>query len=310
MNQQRIVIAGGSGFIGRALAREFSARDFEVVILTRTPLDRAVGVRELVWDGKNPGAWMTALDGAEAVINLTGKSINCPHTPENVRELTASRVDSVNAIAGALRPIKSPPRVWVQASATGFYGDTGDCVCDENAPAGKNTLAEICRQWEAAFAAANVSKTRKVTLRIGFVLGRDGGALPVLGKITRWFLGGTVGRGRQYISWIHLTDLVQMFVAGVKQNHLAGSFNAVAPEALTNAEFMSELRRVHHRPWSPPAPAFAVRLGARLRGSEASLALVSQRCVPRRFLDMKFSYQFPQLRGALENLCGRHSDKI
>ena len=303
MNQKRIVIAGGSGFIGRALARDFSVCGFEVLILTRTPHARADGIREIEWDGKHVGEWIATLDGAEAVINLTGKNINCPHTPANGRALTASRVDSVNALAAALLQVKIPPRVWVQASATGFYGDTGDQAGIENSPAGQNLLAEICQSWEAAFAVAKAPLTRKVTLRIGFVLGRDGGALPVLSKITRWFLGGAVGSGRQYISWIHLTDLVQMFATVVKRDNLAGTFNAVGPEAVTNEEFMRELRRVWHRPGRPPAPEFAVRLGAWLMGSEPTLALASSRCIPAKFLELEFPFQFPHLRAALENLC-------
>src|ERR1039457_7058128 len=248
---------------------------------------------------------MQFLDGADAVVNLTGKNINCPHTPENLREIIASRVNSVNAIAAAIGKVEKPPRVWVQASATGFYGDTGDIACDESAPAGSNALAQICRQWEAACAAANVPQTRKVTLRIGFVLGRDGGALPVLSKLTKCFLGGAVGNGRQFISWIHLADLVQMFVASIENENLAGTFNAVAPDAVTNAEFMRELRRALHRPWSPPAPVFAVKIGSRLMGSEASLALVSQRCAPKNFLAMGFEFQFSNLRAALENFYPR-----
>ena len=130
VNQKRIVIAGGSGFIGRALAREFSTRGFEVVVLTRSPRQRADGVREAAWDGEQAGEWISFLDGAEAVINLAGKNINCPHTPENLRGITASRVNSVNAIAAAIGKIQTPPRVWVQASAVGFYGDTGDAACN------------------------------------------------------------------------------------------------------------------------------------------------------------------------------------
>jgi hypothetical protein len=300
---KRIVIAGGSGFIGRALTTEFSARGFEVVVLTRSPRQRADGVREAAWDGATVGDWIQFLDGAKAVINLAGKNINCPHTPENLRGLTASRVNSVNAIAAALGKVVKPPCVWVQASATGFYGDTGDIPCDEAAPASRNALAEICRQWEAAGAAAKVPPVRMVVLRIGFVLGRDGGALPVLSKLTKWFLGGAAGSGRQYVSWIHLADLVRMFVAAVEQETWSGIFNAVAPGAVTNAEFMRDLRRVLHRPWSPPAPEFAVRLGSRLIGSEATLALVSQRCAPKRFLAAGFEFQFPELAAALENLC-------
>ncbi len=301
--KQKIILAGGSGLIGGALAREFSARGFQVVVLTRSPKARADGVAEIFWDAKIVDDWAAQLDGAAAIINLTGKNINCPHTAENLRSITASRVNSVNALAAAIAKIKSPPRVWVQASATGFYGDTGDTLCDESAPSGRDALSNICRDWENSFAAATLPTTRKVTLRIGFVLGRESGALPVLSKLTKLFLGGAVGSGRQYISWIHLADLVQMFVAAVEDEKFSGTFNAVAPNAVTNAEFMRELRHVLHRPWSPPAPEFAVKLGARLMGSEPSLALVSQRCAPNFFLDAGFEFQFPGLRGALENLC-------
>lgn len=303
MSSKRIVIAGGSGFIGRALAKEFAARQFEVVVLTRTPRQRADGIREVAWDGKNPGAWVAHLDGAEAVINLTGKNINCPHTPKNIFRITASRVNSVNAIADALKRAKVPPRVWVQASATGFYGDTGSFSRAENFPSGDNALAEICRQWEAAFDSASTPQTRKVVLRIGNVLGQEGGVLPVLSRLVKFYLGGAAGNGRQYISWIHLADLVQMFVNVVNRNSLSGTFNAVAPGAVTNAEFMRELRRVLGRPWSPPAPKFAIYIGAWLFGSDPTLVLVSQRCSVDKFLEVDFKFQFPQLRVALENLC-------
>jgi len=214
-------------------------------------------------------------------------------------------VDSASAIATAIAQLARPPRVWVQASAIGYYGDTRDVACDESVPNGTDNLANICRQWEAACAAATLPQTRKIILRIGFVLGRESGALPVLARLTKCFLGGAVGNGRQYISWIHLADLVALFVAAVENENLSGTFNAVAPNAVTNAEFMRELRRVLHRPWSPPAPAFAVKLGAKLMGSEPSLALISQQCVPKRITEAGFEFQFPQLRGALENLCAK-----
>ena len=305
MSQKRIVIAGGSGFIGTALAREFARRGFEIVVLTRSPRARTDGAREVAWDSESVGAWAAELENAEAVINLTGKNINCPHTPENLRGITASRVNSVNALAAAITTTRTPPRAWVQASATGFYGDTADKLCDESAPNSGDALSKICRDWEAACAAATVPQTRKVTLRIGFVLGRESGALPVLARLTKFFLGGAVGSGKQFISWIHLTDLVQMFVAAVEDEKFSGTFNAVAPKAVTNTEFMRELRRALHRPWSPPAPVFAVKLGARLMGSEPSLALVSQRCAPKKFLEAGFKFQFAELAPALKDLAGK-----
>ncbi len=303
MKKKRIVIAGGSGFIGTALAKELTGRDYEVIVLTRSPSERGDGIQEVEWDGEHLGEWIKLLDGAAAVINLTGKNINCPHTPENLRALTSSRVNSVNAIAAAILHVKTPPRIWIQASAIGFYGDTHDVLCDENSSAGNDSLAEICKQWESAFASAETPATRKVLLRIGFVLGREGGALPVLAKLTKCFLGGSVGSGRQFISWIHLADLTRMFVAAIEREELSGTFNAVAPKPVTNKEFMRELRRALHRPWSPPAPEFAVRLGARLMGSEPSLALAGQRCAPKRFLAAGFEFEFSELRTALENLC-------
>jgi len=211
-------------------------------------------------------------------------------------------VDSVNVIAAAIAQAATPPPVWVQASATGFYGDTGDKACDESAPNGTGSLAEICRAWETA-GAVELPQTRKVVLRIGFVLGPGGGAFPVLARLTKFFLGGAAGNGKQFISWIHLRDLVGIFQTAVEDENYSGTFNAVAPNPVTNAEFMRELRLVLDRPWSPPAPAFAVKLGARLMGSEASLALTSQRCVPKRLAAAGFAFRFTELRPTLEDLC-------
>jgi len=304
MNKKRVVLAGGTGFIGRALAKELLARNYEVVVLTRSPRRQAGSIEEILWDGKNSGEWMQSLDGAEAVVNLAGRNIKCRFTPENLRELKASRVDAVLAIADAMGGLTRPPRVWVQAGAVGFYGDPKDRWCDENSPAGNDPLAGICQPWEAAFNSASAPKTRRVLLRIGFVLGRDGGALPVLAGLARCFLGGSVGGGKQFISWIHVEDLIRMFIAAIERDELAGTFNAAGPNPVTNREFMRELRRALHRPWSPPAPAWAVKLGSRLMGAEPSLALAGCRVAPKRFLETGFKFQFPELPGALKNLFG------
>jgi uncharacterized protein len=302
MNKKRIVIAGGSGFIGTALAAEWLSRNGEVVVLTRSPRQREDSVTEVEWDGVHLGEWIMHLDGAEAVVNLAGKNIKCRHTPENVRELTESRVNAVRTIAQAFDHVKTPPRAWVQASAIGFYGDSGDRVCDENSVNGKDTLADICRQWENAYHAAYVPKTRKIMLRIGVVLGRDDGALPVLARMTRWFLGGSAGDGRQYISWIHIGDLTRIFCESILRQDWVGTFNAVGPKPMTNEEFMRELRRALHRPWSPAAPAFAVKLGAWLMGMEPSLALAGCRVTPKRLAEMSYPFQFPELNVALKDL--------
>jgi uncharacterized protein (TIGR01777 family) len=301
MSKKRVVLAGGSGFLGRALAKELLARNYEVVVLTRTPQLRS-GAKEMAWDGKTSGEWIEFLDGAEAVINLAGRNIKCRYTPENLRELTASRVDSVLAIAAAMGRVERPPRVWVQAGAVGFYGDPKDRLCDETSPAGSDTLAGVCQLWESAFNSALVPQTHRVLLRIGFVLGRDGGALPVLAGLTKWFLGGTVGNGQQFISWIHVGDLSRMFIEAIERDELSGTFNAVGPTPVMNREFMRELRRALHRPWSPPAPEWAVKFGSRLMGTEPSLALAGCRVMPKRFLEAGFQFKFAELRSALEDI--------
>jgi hypothetical protein len=301
MSMKRIVLAGGSGFIGRALAKALLVRGYQVVVLTRTP-GQGSGFLEAEWDGAHVGEWIQHLNGAEAVVNLAGRNVNCPHTQENIGEIMESRVNSVRAIALAFQHIKVPPRVWVQAGAVGFYGDTKDCLCDESSPVGTNALAGVCKIWEDAFNAVEAPKTRKVLLRIGFVLGRDGGALPVLSEFTNRFLGGSVGGGKQFISWIHIADLTRMFVESIERENLSGTYNAVGLNPEMNRFFMRELRHVLHRPWSPPVPAFVVRLAARWMKSEPSLALASQCCAPIRFLEAGFEYQFPKLRPALKDI--------
>ena len=300
--KKRMVIAGGSGFIGSALTADWLARGGEAVVLTRSPRQRNDGAIEIQWDGIHIGEWIQYLNGAEAVVGLAGKNINCRHTPEAVQQLTESRVSAVETIAAAIAHVTKPPRAWVQAGAIGFYGNRGDTILDEHSSNGDGTLAGICRQWEGAFESASVPQSRKVLLRIGVVLGPNGGALPVLARLTRWFLGGQAGNGKQFISWIHLADLTRMFSDSVNREDLAGTFNAVAPAPVTNKEFMRQLRRTLHRPWSPPVPGLAVKLGAWVTGTEASLALDGCRVLPKRFQEAGFQFRFPELIDALKEI--------
>jgi uncharacterized protein (TIGR01777 family) len=301
--RSRIVIAGGSGFIGQALATRFIEQRHDIVVLTRNAGARTDGVREVVWDGRTPGDWATELDGAAAVINLTGKSVNSRHTDKNRREIISSRVDSVRAIASAIAASDAPPPVWVQASAVGIYGNAGDALCDESAPHGSDFMAEVCEQWEEAFRTALTPATRGVVLRFGVVLGREGGALPMLARLARLGLGGTVGSGRQYISWIHRDDVVAV-VQRALGSRMVGPYNACNHVPETNASFMKRLRKTVHRPWSPPAPAFAVKLGSYVIGVEPSVALGGQRCIPRRLDEEGFVFRHENLSESLARLIG------
>ncbi len=298
----RIVLAGGSGFIGQSLSPPLVSKNYEIVVLTRGKSNHHGRIREAHWDGKKLGEWTQFVNGALGLVNLTGRSINTRHTPEHRREIIDSRVDSVRILGEAIGRCMQPPKVFVQLAGVGIYGDKGGRICDETTAPGDDFVSEVCKKWETAFDSVDSPNTRKVLLRLGVVLGRNGGFLHLLSRLTRWFLGGQVGEGRQYISWIHIADLSRMILQAIDQEQLTGVFNATAPNPVTNAELMRELRRALHRPWSPPVPEFAARIGSWLMGTEASLALVSQRCVPKRFLEKNFEFEFPNLREALANI--------
>ncbi len=305
----KVVLAGGSGFLGRALGRRLAADGWEVVVLTRdvdkTPPPDGTAFRAVAWNGETGGAWATELEGAAAVVNFAGRSVNCVHTLENSREILESRLRSVAALGKGWSRAKNPPPVWVQCSATGYYGNAGDRFCDESLEPGPGFLAEVCRRWEESFQALELPGVRRVVLRLGVVLDAEQGALPPLVRLTRRFLGGPAGSGRQYISWVHREDAVAAFVAALARPELAGVFNLCAPAPVTNAEFMRALRRALGRPWSPAAPEFAIRLLAGpLMGVDPNLALHGQRCAPQRLLAAGFSFGHPALGPALGDLLG------
>lgn len=303
---RKVILAGGSGLVGRALARTLQAGGWEPVVLTRSPRPEAK-IREVAWNGETGGPWTAELAGAEAIVNLAGSSIDCVHTLAASREIRESRLNAVHALGKALAKTKSPPSVWVQASAVGYYGRSGGALCDEQTPAGQDFLAAVCRDWEAAMQTACPAATRAVVLRFGVVLSRQGGAYPVLARLTRNFLGGTAGPGTQGISWVHLDDVTQALRQGLARDDLAGAYNVCSPRPATNAEFMAALRRSLGRPWAPPAPAFAVRLAAtHLLKTDPSLVLGGRRCVPSRLLAQGFRFEFADLEPALHDLANPH----
>ena len=300
-----IVLAGGSGFLGRALAGELVTAGHTVVILSRSSEHPdAERVQHRVWDGKNLGDWAEALEGAYAIVNLTGKSVDCRYTDENKREILASRLNSVHALGLALAALSRPPRVFVQAASLAIYGSPGDTICDEHASLAEGFSPQVCKEWEARALSLDSTGLRKVVLRIGFALGEQGGALGKLAGLTRAFLGGTVGDGRQYISWIHIDDLNAIFIRALFDAGMSGIYNATGPTPVTNAAFMQGLRATLHRPWSPPTPAWAVQIGARLMGTEPELALGGRRCVPARLQSEGFAFRHDELAPALRAIYG------
>lgn len=309
---QKAILAGGSGLLGHALARRLAARGWEVVILTRdadrvAPAASGTGViRAVQWDGEKGGKWTAELEGAAALVNLAGRSINCVFTLENSREILESRLNAVRALGKALAKCKQPPAVWVQASAVGLYGTAGDGVCDENTPPARDFLAEVCRQWEEAARAACPPATRQVLLRLGVVLDRSGGAYPVLARLVRRYLGGTAGSGLQGFSWVHSDDVMLAFQQALLVGTMTGAYNVCAPRPVTNAGLMKALRHSLHRPWVPAAPAFVVRWAAvNVMHMDPTLVLGGRPCAPTRLQAEGFRFEFPELDTALRDLAGK-----
>lgn len=217
---KKVILAGGSGMLGRALTERLLASGFQVVILSRSsrppqePCSRSASeaLRYELWDAKNLGSWKKTLEEALAIVNLSGKSVDCRYTESNQRELLSSRVDSVQVLLKAVRACTVPPRALVQASALGVYGDCGEEICDEGSSTGQGFSADLCQQWEAALNQAPPAGLRLVILRLGIVLGLQGGALSKLTRMVRCFVGGAAGDGRQYVSWLHSDDLLDIFL--------------------------------------------------------------------------------------------------
>ena len=306
---QKAVLAGGSGFLGRALTRRLVADGWEVIVLSREPdkfPPRDGTVRAVQWNGETAGACRKELEGAAALVNFSGRSINCVHTLEHSREILDSRVAAVAALGRAVALAKAPPPVWVQCSAAGYYGNAGDRFCEESLPPGPGFLAEVCRLWEESFAALELPGMRRVVLRLGPVLDGQHGPLPPMLGLAREFLGGAAGTGRQYLSWLHRDDAVEIFVAALTRPEVAGTYNACAPGPVTNMEFMRELRTAVGRPWCPPAPEFVVRLVAEnYFKTDGNLVLHGQRLLPARLQAAGFAFKYGKLSAALADLLGK-----
>lgn len=299
----RIVLAGGTGFLGKRLQRALSSAGYEVTVLTRRPETVAAPARGVAWNPQIFGTWTKELDGAYAVINLAGRNVNCRHTKANRTEIRKSRINSVRALAEAIRRCAAPPEVWVQAGSLAIHGDAGPLWCDESAPAGTGFGTEVCRQWEDTFFKTPLPGTvRRVMLRIGLVLGNHGGTLPVLAGLAKFFAGAPAGKGKQFVSWLHAHDMDRIFLHALTESNLSGVVQACTAGAVTNAEFMAELRSLYRRPWMPPLPSLLVKAAAWCLNSHGSLALTGCRGLPGRLMETGFRFDYPALGPALDEL--------
>ncbi|RMI09271.1 MAG: TIGR01777 family protein [Calditrichaeota bacterium] len=303
----KILITGATGFIGRHLGAFYREQGAEVVALSRNPHHAqqmlGEGIRTLAWDGRRVGEWGKVVAEVDAIIHLAGENVAARYWTKGFKQrIRDSRVHSAAAMAEAIRRASPRPRVFLQASATGFYGHRGEEELDEMAPVGEGFLAGVVRQWEAVTAPVDEMGVRRVVTRFGVVLGRKMGMLGKLELPFRLFLGGYPGDGRQWLSWIHIADVVQGIDFLLRKEAAEGVYNFTTPHPVRMKTFCRELAKVLHRPCWAPQPEFLLKLIFREMARE--MLLVSQKVYPRRLMEEGFSFRFPRLSEALRDLLG------
>lgn len=306
---KRIVIAGGSGFLGLALAESLQKDGAAVTLLSRNKPADLAGSTHVSWDGRSNGAWQDCLDGADGLVNLAGRSVDCIKTPDHRDEIHRSRVESTRALGRAMVAIKSPPPVWVQMSTAHIYGDPPTAVCTEDSEYGTGLAPDVGKAWEHAFYESVLPEQRAVVFRTGFVLGRDrgagAGALGKLGWLARLGLGGTVGSGTQGMSWIHEDDMNGLFKRGLFDDSMKGTYIASAPNPVSQKEFMQQLRSAVGMPFGLPAYEWMVRIAAPLiLRTDPDLALYGRYVTSSKLAEDGFPFKFPTLRDAFRDLYG------
>ncbi len=313
---KRIVLAGGSGLLGRMLAQYLGVKGYEIVVLSRSPenyvtaknAESAKKVKVLQWDARTVGEWVREIDGAFAVINLTGRSVNCRYNAKNRRDILESRVLSTKAVGEAIGRCANPPSVWLNASTATIYKHSIDKPMDEDAEMAATADAkdefsvEVAMAWEKAFFEAPTPKTRQAALRISMVLfDEPGSVFPVLRSLVKRGLGGALAGGRQYVSWIHHEDFCHA-IEWVLTHDVTGGINVAAPNPITNRDMMRALRRFCGVPFGLPATGWMMEIGAFFMRTETELMLKSRRVVPGRLLRDGFQFKYARFEEAAEEL--------
>jgi uncharacterized protein (TIGR01777 family) len=301
-NQPKIVLAGGNGFLGQHLAQHFQSVGYRIVVISRAGSSLPNHVQ---WDGRTVGAWAAELEGAAAVINLAGRTVDCRYTTANKREILSSRINSTRVLGEAIAACQHPPQVWLNSSTATIYAHNENwqrANTETNGKVGTGFSVEVAQAWETALWAANTPHTRRIALRTSIVLGADGGAFPVMKKLAKWGLCTPQGSGYQWISWLHVHDFCRAVEFLLNETDQAGAFNVCAPAPLLNRDFNALLARELKPLLRLPQPVWLLELGAFLLRTETELILKSRKVVPQRLLDLGFRFRFPTCERAVADL--------
>jgi uncharacterized protein (TIGR01777 family) len=315
----KLIIPGGSGHVGTVLAEALHSDGHEVVVLSRRPA--VCPWRVVPWDGETAGAWVDEIEGSDVLINLTGRSVNCRYTPANRREIMESRVVPTRLLGEVIACAQRPPRVWLKASTATIYAHRFDAPNDEatgiiggresDAPSEWSFSIDVATAWERAFDDASTPRTRKIALRSAMTMSPEpGGIFDTLFGLVRHGLGGKIGNGRQFMSWVHFEDFVRVIYWLIEHEHIDGVVNVAAPHPLPNAEFMRILREVSGTRVGLPTMRWMLEIGAILLQTEPELILKSRRVVPGRLLEHGFTFKYPHWREAAQALCRRASGTV
>lgn len=305
MSPQKIILAGGTGFLGNILIRHWQRLPIEIIVLSRTPQTAQPNVRYVEWDGRTKGSWINDLNGADVIINLAGRSVDCRYNKRNRQAIVSSRIDSTTVLGEAIQTISQPPKLWINLASATIYRHTIDRVMDEETGIIGEEIedyqfsVDVCKRWEATFWQTNAGATRKVALRTGIVLGKQGGVFPVFRRLAQLGLGGKMGSGQQFISWLHEHDFARIIDFIIGNDSLSGAYNATAPNPTRNSTFMSLLRKALHIPVGIPATEWMITIGAFLLRTEPELILKSRNVRPANLAQAGFQFQYPILEQAI-----------
>jgi uncharacterized protein (TIGR01777 family) len=308
--KQKVILAGGSGFLGRALGKQLARAGYEVVVLTRRPREwlQADAIRTAFWDGQTKGAWCAELDSAHAVINLSGRSVDCRYSPLNRRLIVESRLKSTRILALAIKDAAEPPKVWVNAASATIYADTrGDLPANTETDGviGEGFSVGVCEAWEAEFNRWTLPATKQVCLRVAITLGADGGAMIPLMRLARLGLGGKQGDGQQWVTWLHIDDFCGIVAAVIEQTLKGTLYNCASLAPLKNVDFMRAIRRAAGGlgKWlGLPTPKLLLGIGAWMIRTETELILKSRKVAPQKLIEEGYEFKYPSLDVALLDL--------